>query len=78
MVLRYSSKKSWKNGFETIETVSNGKEVGVSGSIQSTKMYSCAQYVAEMYPAWPVWSRDLAPSTLSTYPPPYLPWVLGT
>jgi hypothetical protein len=23
-------------------------------------------------------SRDLAPSILSTYPPPYLPWVMGT
>ncbi len=27
------------------------------------------QCVAEMYPAWPIWSRDLAPFTLSTYPP---------
>jgi hypothetical protein len=34
--------------------------------------------VVEMYPVWPIWSRDLAPSTLSTYPPPYLPGVMGT
>jgi hypothetical protein len=26
--------------------------------------------VVGMYPVWPIWSRDLAPSTLSTYPPP--------
>ncbi len=30
------------------------------------------------YPVWPIWSRNLAPSTLSTYPPPYLPGVVGT
>jgi hypothetical protein len=36
------------------------------------------QCVAEMYPAWPIWSWDLAPSTLSTYPPPYLLGVMGT
>ncbi len=35
------------------------------------------QFVAEMYPAWPILSRDLAPSTLSTYPPPYQPGYLG-
>ncbi len=35
------------------------------------------QCVAEMYPAWSIWSRDLAPSTLSTYPPPYLPGYWG-
>ncbi len=34
--------------------------------------------VVEMYPVWPKWSRDLAPSTLSTYPPPHLPGVVGT
>ncbi len=34
--------------------------------------------VVEMYPVWPMWSRDLAPSTLSTYPPPYLPGEVGT
>jgi hypothetical protein len=34
--------------------------------------------VVEMYPVWPIWSRDLAPSTLSTYPPPHLPGALGT
>jgi hypothetical protein len=33
--------------------------------------------VVDMYPVWPIWSRDLAPSTLSTYPPPYLPGVGG-
>jgi hypothetical protein len=47
----------------------------------------CAMYYAreisvlyvEMYPAWPKWSRDLAPSTQSTCPPPPPPaWVLGT
>jgi hypothetical protein len=31
-----------------------------------------------MYPAWPIWSRDLAPSTLSTYTAPDLPGVMGT
>jgi hypothetical protein len=31
-----------------------------------------------MYPAWPIWSRDLAPSTLSTYSPPLSAWVMGT
>ncbi len=31
-----------------------------------------------MYPACPVWSWDLAPYTLSTYPPSYLPGVMGT
>jgi hypothetical protein len=35
------------------------------------------QCVAEMYPAWPIWSRDLTPSTLSTYPLPYLPRYWG-
>jgi hypothetical protein len=30
--------------------------------------------VVEMYPVWPIWSRELAPSTLSTYPLP-LAWV---
>ncbi len=30
------------------------------------------------YPVWPMCSRDLAPSTLSTYPPLYLPGVVGT
>ncbi len=34
--------------------------------------------VVEMYLVWPIWSRDLAPSALSTYPPPYLPGVMGT
>ncbi len=34
------------------------------------------QCAAEMYPAWPIWSWDLAPSTLSTHP--YLPRVMGT
>ncbi len=34
--------------------------------------------VVKMYPVWPIWSMDLAPSTLSTYPPPYLPGVMGT
>jgi hypothetical protein len=36
------------------------------------------QCAAEMYPAWPIWSWDLAPSTLSTCPPRYLPGVMGT
>jgi hypothetical protein len=36
------------------------------------------QCAVEMYPAWPMWSLDLALSTLSTYPPPYLPGVMGT
>jgi hypothetical protein len=36
------------------------------------------QCAVEMYPAWPIWSWYLAPSTLSTYPPPYLPGVMGT
>jgi hypothetical protein len=36
------------------------------------------QFVVEMYPAWPIWSWDLAPSTLSSYPPPYLRGVIGT
>jgi hypothetical protein len=36
------------------------------------------QCAVEMYPAWPMWSWDLAPSTLSTYPPPYLPGVMAT
>jgi hypothetical protein len=31
-----------------------------------------------MYPVWPKGSRDLAPSTLSTYTPPHLPGVVGT
>ncbi len=35
------------------------------------------QCVAEMYPAWPIWSRDLAPSTLSTSPLPFLPGYWG-
>jgi hypothetical protein len=35
------------------------------------------QCVAKMFPTWPIWSRDLAPSTLSTYPPPYLPGQWG-
>ncbi len=35
-------------------------------------------FLVEMYPVWPIWSRDLAPSTLSTYPLPYLPGVMGT
>jgi hypothetical protein len=55
------------------------KKSGVSGSIRSTKctvvlnvLCKRDQCVAEIYPAWPIWSRDLAPSTLSTYPPPYL------
>jgi hypothetical protein len=26
--------------------------------------------VVEMYLVWPIWSRNLGPSTLSTYPPP--------
>jgi hypothetical protein len=30
-----------------------------------------------MYPAWTIWSRDLAPSTLSTYSPPYMPGYWG-
>jgi hypothetical protein len=62
-----------------IAFVANGKRSGVSGPFRSVQMYSCAQCtckrnqcVAEMYPAWPIWSRDLAPSTLSIYPPPYL------
>jgi hypothetical protein len=33
--------------------------------------------VAEMYPAWPIWRRDWALSTLSTYPLPYLPGYWG-
>jgi hypothetical protein len=28
--------------------------------------------LVEMYPVWPIGSRDLAPSTLSTCPPLYL------
>jgi hypothetical protein len=52
-------------------SVSDGKE---SGSLQSTKMYSYAQCAMQeksvlqstWVPAWPTWSRGLAPSTLST------------
>ncbi len=33
--------------------------------------------VVEMYPVWPIGSRDLAPSTLCIYLPPYLPGVMG-
>jgi hypothetical protein len=65
-------------------TVSDGKRSDVSSPIRSVKMYSYSmlnvlckreQYVVpvEMYPAWPIWSRNLASSTLSTYPSPYLP-----
>jgi hypothetical protein len=61
-------------------TVSDGLESGVSGPIRSIKMYSCIQcamQVAEMYPAWPIWSRDLTPSTQSTSPLSYLPGYWG-
>jgi hypothetical protein len=34
--------------------------------------------VVEMYPVWAIWCRYLAPSSLSTYPPPYLPGVQGS
>jgi hypothetical protein len=68
-----------------ILTVSDRKRPGVSGPIRSFIMYSYAQCtmqkdqcIVEMYPGWPIWSRDLVPSTLSTYPPPYLPGVMGT
>ncbi len=53
----------------------------VSSPIRSIKMYSYAQCTMQersVYPAWPIWSWDLAPSTLSTYPPPHLPGVMGT
>ncbi len=47
-------------------------------------MYSFAQCTihrnqcaAEMYAAWLIWSRDLAASTLGTYPTPYLPGYWG-
>jgi hypothetical protein len=68
-------------------SVADGKRSGVSGPIRSIKMYSYAQCtmqersvyqcVVEMYPVWPIWSRDLAPSTLSTCPSPYLPGYWG-
>jgi hypothetical protein len=35
------------------------------------------QCVVEIYPAWPILSRDLAPSTQSTCPLPYLPGYWG-
>ncbi len=57
----------------------------VSGPIQSIKMYSCAQCTMQErlvrcgnVLCLAIWSRDLAPSTLSTYPSPYLPVVKGT
>jgi hypothetical protein len=65
--------------------VTDRERPNVSGPIGSIKMYSYAQCtmqerwcVVEMYPVWPIWSRDLAPSTQSTYPSPYLPGVMGT
>jgi hypothetical protein len=33
--------------------------------------------VVEMYPVWPIWSRDLAPTTLITYPPSLSAWDNG-
>jgi hypothetical protein len=68
------------------KAVSDGKRSGVSGSIRTIKMYSCAKCAMQErsmccrdVPVWPIWSRDLASSTLSTSPLPYLPgyWGLG-
>jgi hypothetical protein len=55
--------------------VPDGERSGVSGPIQSIKMtvvfnVLCKrnQCVVEMYPAWPIWSRDLTPSSQGTRP----------
>ncbi len=68
-----------------MKIVSDSERPDVSSPIRSIKMYSYAHvlckrdwWVVEMYPVWPIWSWDLAPSTLSTYPPPYQPGVMGT
>ncbi len=54
-----------------VRVVPDGEESSVSSPIRSIKMYSYLQYVlckrnqcvVEMYPDWPMWSRDLTPST---------------
>jgi hypothetical protein len=59
--------------------VTNGEGSGVSGPIQSIKMYSCVQCamqeksvccrVISDVPCLAIWSRDLTPSTQGTCPP---------
>ncbi len=65
--------------------VSDSERPDISGPIQSIKMYSYAQCTVQErlvcsgdVSCLAIWSRDLAPSTLSTYPPPCLPGVVGT
>jgi hypothetical protein len=36
-----------------------------------------SQCIVELCPAWPIWSRDLSPSTQGTCPPPSLPGHWG-
>jgi hypothetical protein len=66
-------------------TVSDRERPDVSGPIRSSKMYSNAHCTMQErlvccgdVPYLAIWSRDLAPSTLSNYPSPYLPGVMGT
>jgi hypothetical protein len=40
-------------------------------------LFKIDQCAVEMYPAWPIWSWDLAPSTLNTYPPSLSAWDNG-
>jgi hypothetical protein len=60
------------------------KKSGVSGSIRSTKMYSCAQCAMQEesvccrdVPCMAHMEQGPGPSTLNTYPPPYLPGYRG-
>ncbi len=70
---------------DRIILVSDSGRPDISSPIRSIKMYSYAQCTVQErlvccgdVPCLPIWSRDLAPSTLSTYPPFYLPGVMGT
>jgi hypothetical protein len=65
-------------------SVADGERSGVRGPIHLLKCtvmldVPCKrdQCVVELYLAWPIWSRDLAPSTLSTCTPPFLPVYWG-
>jgi hypothetical protein len=76
--------RSLPSHLHDVVSVSDGKRSGVSGSIQSIKMYSCAQCAMQEksvccrdVPCSAHMEQGPGPSTLSTSPPPYLPGYWG-
>jgi hypothetical protein len=66
-------------------TVSDGERPNISSPIRNIKMYSYAQCTVQErlvcsgdVPCLAQEEQGSGPSTLSTYPPPYLPGVVGT